>query len=319
MRALEAEGTRIEIPECCGGCGKVCTDKEAIDHLHRWNEILHDCSFCGKPIRIASMKLDHVHKSKYDEEGWGVTNTYEYEPHYNWAYHGPFGWIEIYAHPDCARKKMPYGNFEEIIWDWPKEIPEGVPMPIVARDPCKVCGDVPTLEDARRVAGRLYSHRGPCVYCGKPIQVLSLNMIHGSMTGEHYKSWHYKNWVLQPSIEWHGYLDGKRTLFSGHFSCGIKAMPSIKWQELERVFIELEARKNAPIKQPLRRFLTRRIGVQVGSMFRVDWSHLLHIVEATLMDLDGPREWVPGWRRPRLVFEGDFRDGTLKAKVQEEE
>lgn len=314
MRTLEAEGVRFEISDC--DCGKVCTDAEAVAHLRQWDDLLKACAFCGEPIRPVFMKIDHVHRSEIDEEGWGVTNTMEWEEHYDWGMHSPYGWFEIRAHPTCAKKGMPYANFEHIDWDRVRVVPEGG-MPKCYPMPCSECEAVPTDEDIRRVAALVYSFMGPCVYCNGPILVKNLELAHGSLTGEHTGRWHFKNYTREGSLNWWGYrLDNNERLeFNGHLYCAVKAMRYLKWSELEYVLdywskdlpmignLEQIARaKKKPLPElankQVRRHISKVVAKQVQGTVRVGVEHLDFMVRKELYDLkERPREWVPGLKK----------------------
>lgn len=292
MRVLEAEGVRFEINPCKKkGCGKVCSDEEAIAHLRRWDDVLYPCAVCAKPIRPTLMEIDHVHKSNVDEEGWGVTyGRLEYEPHHDSNTNGPFGWFDIRVHDACARRAIPYADFERVVY--PKS-GEG-PVPDLKYEECGICHEKPTLEDGKRVAALIYSFSGPCVYCNGPIKIEEIELFHGSMLGEHTGRWHFKNYIREASLSWWGNsVESGRLEFHGHISCALNAMPSIRWGELERAFEEVPQTAGKG-KAALRRYLTKRIGKEVQTMYRLDWTHLCSLIQFELADLEGPREWVPG-------------------------
>lgn len=315
MRTFLAEGVRFEMPDRCE-CGSVCTDADAVAHLRQWDGLLKLCAFCGEPIRIAFMKLDHVHKSKTDEEGWGVTNTYEQEDHFDWSTHTPYGWFDIKAHIACAKKGMPYANFEKINWDRPRVIPEGG-MPKCYPMRCKTCKKLPTEEDIRKVVALVYSFMSPCVYCNQAIQLKTIELQHGSLTGEHTGRWHFKNYRRDGFLNWWGYRPDnyERLEFDGHLSCAVKAMPHLRWSELDYVLdywskdlpfvgnleqISLAKKKLMPeLANPkVRRHLSKIVAKQVQGTTRVNIEQIDFFVRKEMYDLkEGPREWVPGLKK----------------------
>jgi len=299
MRILEAEGVRFEI-NSCKKCEKVCSDQEAIAHLRRWDHLLHPCAFCGVPIRPILMEIDHVHKSDVDEEGWGVTyGRMEYEPHYDWCSHGPLGWFEIRAHIHCAKKGMPYANFEKED-DRPKVIPDGVPVPRASFEKCQTCGDTPTLEDLTEVVSQIYSYFGPCSYCNKPIQVLEVQLEHGPRikSDPHEDWWHWKNYMREASFHWWGYSassgECRSTNFYGHLTCMMKKMPYCRWSELEHVYMRLGEARPELADRRLRRYVSGKVAEKVRKCRTVEADQIQHLVLATLQGLEGPREWIPG-------------------------
>jgi hypothetical protein len=314
MRTFAAEGVRFEISDC--DCGKVCTDEEAVVHLKRWDRILNPCAFCGEMIRPVFMKINHVHKSEIDEEEWGVTNTFEMEEHFDWSSNGPYGWFDIKAHSACAKKGMPYANFEKIEYDRPGVVPEGG-MPRCHPIKCKTCGVIPTPDDIRKVAGLVYSFMGPCVYCNQAIKLNTLEMFHGSLAGKHLGRWHFKDYCREGSLNWWGYRadNNERLEFNGHLYCAVKAMRYLKWAELEYVLDywskeipfggNLEAIREAKkellpelANKQIRRHISKVVAKEVQGTVRVGVEHIDQMVRKELYDLkEGPREWVPGLKK----------------------
>lgn len=315
VRMLEAEGVRFEMPDRCK-CGAICTDAEAIAHLRQWDHLRKLCAFCGEPIRIVFMKLNHVHKSKIDEEGWGVTNTYRSEDHYDWSGHSPYGWFEVNAHISCAKKGMLYANFEHIEYDRPRVIPEGG-MPKCWPMPCETCKALPTKEDIRKVAALVYSFMGPCVYCNQPIKLNTLQVQHRSLAGEHLGYWHFKEYWGEGTLKWWGHRPDnfERLEFNGHLLCAVKAMPHLRWSELDYVLdywskeipfarnleqISLAKKKLMPelANKNVRRHLFKVIAKCVQGTTRIKLEQLDFLVRKEIYDLkEGPREWVPGLKK----------------------
>ena len=298
MRILEAEGVRMELVPC--GCGAVCTDEQAVKHLRDWDELLKICAFCGKPIRITEMRLNHVHKSNIDEEGWGVTyDPMEHEKSYDWSGHGPFGWFEIVAHPECAKKGMPYANLE-VDEERPKRIPDGVPAPRARLGKCKTCGDQSTEDDLAEVLGQIYSYYGPCSYCGKPIEVLEVELEHGPRikTDPHVDWWHWKNYMREASLNWWGWdfesKSHRQINFYGHLTCMMKKMPYCKWLELQQVFHSVTKGRPELADRQLWRYLSRKVAEGARKCQILTPEQIAHLVLSAVQDLEGPREWVPG-------------------------
>jgi len=244
VRIFEMDGARVKIPDSCA-CGAVCTDADVKRHLWDWNKSGDQCSFCGKLIRVSQLEMRHYHnlgpkdwsplrKHPHVEEEfrWSSTDWAEYEPNWKWMAHSNGYNADIKVHISCAMNGMPYGNFRETVYNRPEGIPEGFGLPEARLDPCYVCCVIPTQEDLARVAGRIYSFLGPCVYCGEPVRLKSVKLTHGSWGGGHTGHWHFETFNREEMLSWCGYsvVGSCHTSleFSGHMRCATKAMPFMK-------------------------------------------------------------------------------------------
>lgn len=246
MRTLEANGARILIPDRCE-CGDTCSDEVAAGHVHAWNKSSRKCAFCGKFIRVISFTMKHYHKDGDEAARWSSSGWPKYEDNWSWMDSGLYGRVHIDVHVSCAKKAMPYGNFEKIVYgsghlriaddEMPKEINRG---------PCLMCGDVPSEEDVRKVAARVFNFLAPCVYCGERIKLRSLTLFHGSLTGEHTGRWHYEEYDREPTLYFSAYrLDVKEHMrldFTGHLMCATKTMRHAEWLEVNKAFWNKEGR-----------------------------------------------------------------------------
>lgn len=245
MRTIEANGARIGIPDRCD-CGATCSDEIAADHVNDWNKSGRKCAFCGDLIRVVSFTMKHYHKGKPDEKDtWSSADCAEYEEHWTWLESQLWGRVNIDAHVSCAKWFMPHADFEKIVYGFerPKTISDAEMPKEISRGPCLMCGVVPTDEDVRRVAARVFSFRGPCVYCGKRIRLRSLTLFHGSLAGEHTGNWHFEDYETDPTLSWAGYRfdtkEHQRLEFVGHLTCAVKAMPHAQWIEVNQAFWDL--------------------------------------------------------------------------------
>ena len=239
MRTIKANGAAIQIPDRCE-CGETCSDEVAADHVHEWNRSGRKCAFCGELIRVVSFTMKHYHKDGNEPSRWSSADWAEYEEHWTWLDSALWGRVNIDAHVSCARKAMPFADFEKIVYscDRPETISDEEMPKQISRGPCLMCGVVPTDEDVRRVAARVFNFLGPCVYCGERIKVKSLTLFHGSLTGEHTGRWHFVDYEKEPTLYWAGYrFDVKehtRLEFVGHLTCARKAMPYMEWLEVNK-------------------------------------------------------------------------------------
>jgi hypothetical protein len=247
MRTIEANGAKITIPGRCD-CGETCSDEVAADHVHDWNKSGRKCAFCGEIIRVISFTMKHYHKLGNEAARWSSDSWPGYEDHWEWLDSGLHGRVNIRVHVSCAKDAMPYANFERFTYssDRPEVIADNEMPKEISRGPCLMCGIVPSDEDVRQVAARVFNFFGPCVYCGKRIKLRSLTLFHGSLTGEHTGRWHFEDYDREPTLSFSGYrFDVKeytRLEFVGHLMCATKAMPHAEWLEVNKAFWNEEVR-----------------------------------------------------------------------------